>query len=54
VQVRSEIIRLKVVTLPDGTRRAKPEFDDVSRAAKAQGRSLAEVSAEALAALGSP
>jgi pyridinium-3,5-bisthiocarboxylic acid mononucleotide nickel chelatase len=54
VQVRSETIRVKVVTLPGGTRRAKAEFDDVSRAAKVQGRSLAEVSADALAALGAP
>ncbi len=52
VEVRGATIRLKVVTLPDGSRRAKPEFDDVRRAADALHRSLAEVSAEALAALG--
>lgn len=52
VDVRGETIRLKVVTLPDGSRRAKPEFDDLRRAAEAQDRSLAEVAAEALASLG--
>jgi uncharacterized protein (TIGR00299 family) protein len=52
VQVRGETVRLKVVTLPDGARRAKPEFDDVRRVAELQGRSLADVSAEALSTLG--
>lgn len=41
-------VRVKVVTLPDGTRRAKPEFDDVERVAKALGRSAHEVAADAL------
>ncbi|MGH7678009.1 MAG: nickel pincer cofactor biosynthesis protein LarC [Gemmatimonadaceae bacterium] len=31
-------IAVKVVLLPDGTRRAKPEFDDVQRVAQATGR----------------
>lgn len=44
VQVFGEPVGLKVVTLPDGSTRAKPEFDDVRRAAAATGRTLAEVS----------
>lgn len=43
-------IRVKVVTLPGGARRAKPEFDDVARVAAETGRSLAEVAALARAA----
>lgn len=43
VDVFGEPVGLKVVTLPDGTTRAKPEFDDVLRAAVATGRTLAEV-----------
>ncbi len=52
VEVGGERVRVKVVTLPDGTRRAKPEFDDVRLVAAKQGRSLADVAAEALLALG--
>lgn len=52
VRVGGEVVRLKVVTLPDGKRRAKPEFDDVRRIAEAQGRPFADVSAEAIALLG--
>jgi hypothetical protein len=37
-------VRVKVVTLASGVRRAKPEFDDVARIAAATGRSLREVS----------
>lgn len=51
VDVGGDRVRLKLVTLPDGKRRAKPEFDDVQRVARAQARSLAEVAAEALAKL---
>jgi hypothetical protein len=36
VQWRGHAIRVKDVTLPDGTRRAKPEYDDVVRAAVAE------------------
>lgn len=43
VRVGDEVVRLKVVTLPDGTTRAKPEFDDVRRVAAATGRSLQEI-----------
>jgi hypothetical protein len=36
-------IRVKVATLPDGTRRAKPEFDDLRRVAEETSRPLAEI-----------
>jgi uncharacterized protein (TIGR00299 family) protein len=38
VTVLGHEIALKVVQLPDGTRRAKPEFEDVQRVAQATGR----------------
>jgi uncharacterized protein (TIGR00299 family) protein len=41
-------IRVKVATLPDGTRRAKPEFDDLRRVAEETSRSLAEVRSEVM------
>ncbi|HEU4643919.1 MAG TPA: nickel pincer cofactor biosynthesis protein LarC [Gemmatimonadaceae bacterium] len=40
-------IRVKVVTLPSGARRAKPEHDDVARVAALTGRALREVAAAA-------
>ncbi|MEP6691133.1 MAG: nickel pincer cofactor biosynthesis protein LarC [Gemmatimonadaceae bacterium] len=40
VQVAGEPVRIKVVTLPDGRRRAKPEFDDVRRLANVTGVTL--------------
>lgn len=43
-------VRVKVVTLPSGTRRAKPEFDDIARIAAAEGRPLREIAALARAA----
>ena len=43
-------VRLKVVTLPNGERRAKPEFDDVQRIALATGRSAFDIYQLALAA----
>ena len=43
-------VRLKVVTLPSGERRAKPEFDDVHRVALATGRSAFDIYQLALAA----
>ena len=43
-------IRVKVVTLPSGERRAKPEFDDVHRVALATGRSGFDIYQLALAA----
>jgi uncharacterized protein (DUF111 family) len=43
-------VRVKVVTLPGGERRAKPEFDDVQRVALATGRPAADIYQLALAA----
>ncbi len=43
VEVAGQPIRLKVVTLPDGSVRRKPEFDDVLRAALASGRRSADI-----------
>ena len=43
-------IRVKVVTLPSGERRAKPEHEDVARVDTATGRPLREVAASARAA----
>ena len=47
VVVFGQPIGVKVVLLADGSRRAKPEFEDVRRAALATGRTLAEVDAAA-------
>ena len=47
VSVFGHDLRVKVVTLPDGSTRAKPESDDVVRVAKATGRSVREVREEA-------
>jgi uncharacterized protein (DUF111 family) len=43
VDVLGHTIRVKVVTLSDGGRRAKPEFDDVQRVALATNRSAADI-----------
>jgi uncharacterized protein (DUF111 family) len=43
VTVLGEAVGVKVVTLPDGRRRAKPEFDAVRRAATALDRPVSEV-----------
>ena len=48
VQVDGQTIRLKVVHLPDGTRRAKPEYDDVVRASAASGRPALDVHEQAV------
>ena len=45
VDVLGEAVAVKVVTLPDGRRRAKPEFDDVRRAAVRLGRPVSELAA---------
>jgi len=50
VDVLGHTIRVKVVTLSDGARRAKPEFDDVQRVALATNRSAADIYQLALAA----
>ncbi|HEU4748716.1 MAG TPA: nickel pincer cofactor biosynthesis protein LarC [Gemmatimonadaceae bacterium] len=44
-------IRVKVSTLPDGTLRAKPEFDDLNRVARETMRPIAEIRDEVLSAL---
>jgi pyridinium-3,5-bisthiocarboxylic acid mononucleotide nickel chelatase len=43
VDVLGHEVTLKVVRLPDGRRRAKPEFDDVQRVALATGRPAADI-----------
>lgn len=43
VTVEGQVIRAKVVSLPNGTSRAKPEFVDVQRAALATGRPLQDI-----------
>jgi uncharacterized protein (TIGR00299 family) protein len=48
--VLGHCIRLKVVILPTGERRAKPEFDDVQRCALATGRATSDIYQLALAA----
>ena len=54
VDVLGHSVGVKVVTRPDGVRRAKPEFDDVRRVAEATARPIADIYAlAALAAEGS-
>lgn len=50
VDVLGHSVRVKIVGLPDGGRRAKPEFDDVQRVALATGRRPADIYQLALAA----
>jgi uncharacterized protein (DUF111 family) len=50
VDVLGHAVRVKVVTLPTGERRAKPEFDDVQRCALATGRAPSDIYQLALAA----
>ncbi len=47
VSVAGHEVRVKVVTLPDGSTRAKPESDDVVRVAQATGRSVRQVADDA-------
>jgi uncharacterized protein (TIGR00299 family) protein len=51
VEVRGHVVRVKVVTLPDGSTRAKPESDDVGRVSAATGMTSREVSDAARSAL---
>ncbi len=44
-------IRVKVATLPDGSKRVKPEFDDLRRVAEETSRPVAEIRSEVLRAL---
>ncbi|HEX4932600.1 MAG TPA: nickel pincer cofactor biosynthesis protein LarC [Gemmatimonadaceae bacterium] len=50
VEVLGHAVRVKVATLPNGSRRAKPEFDDVRAVADATGRATGDVASLALAA----
>jgi uncharacterized protein (TIGR00299 family) protein len=50
VRVEGREIALKIVRLPDGSERAKPEADDVARVARALGWSFARVQEAALRA----
>lgn len=49
VEVLGHPIRIKIVELPDGSERAKPEYDDVQRLALATGRRAADIYHLALA-----
>ena len=51
VMVRGERIRIKTVTLPDGTTRSKPEADDVAAAAKRLSLGVGRLRQEILGAL---
>jgi pyridinium-3,5-bisthiocarboxylic acid mononucleotide nickel chelatase len=48
VRVLGHDVRVKVVTLPDGAHRAKPQFDDLRAVSDATGRSLGDISSLAL------
>ncbi len=52
VEIFGQTVGVKVVTLPDGSQRAKPEFDDVRRVSSATGLSLAEIATAALERIG--
>ena len=49
VELLGHVVRVKTVTLPDGSERSKPEFDDVQRVALATGRRAADIYELALA-----
>jgi uncharacterized protein (TIGR00299 family) protein len=49
VDLLGHVIRIKIVDLPDGSERAKPEYDDVQRVALATGRRPADIYQLALA-----
>ena len=51
VRLNGHDVRVKISTLPDGTRRAKPEFDDLRRVAEETARPLAELREEVMNAL---
>ena len=51
VRLDGRDIRVKVATLPDGSKRAKPEFDDLRRVAEETSRPLADIRSEVLSAL---
>jgi uncharacterized protein (DUF111 family) len=45
-------VRVKVATLPDGTQRAKPEFEDLRELARETLRPVAEIRAEVMKEIG--
>lgn len=47
ISVFGRRVSVKVVTLPDGTLRAKPEYEDVRRVSTETGRSMADITEEA-------
>ena len=49
IRVLDHAIRVKIVTLPTGARRAKPEYDDVAGVAATTGRAVREISSLARA-----
>ena len=51
VRLGGHEIRVKISTLPDGTLRAKAEFDDLHRVAQETMRSIAEIRADVMSAL---
>ena len=51
VRLNGYDIRVKISTLPDGTRRAKPEFDDLRRVAEETARPISELREEVMNSL---
>jgi uncharacterized protein (TIGR00299 family) protein len=51
VSFRGHELRVKVTILPDGTRRAKVEFDDLNRVAQETMRPIAEIRSEIMSSL---
>jgi pyridinium-3,5-bisthiocarboxylic acid mononucleotide nickel chelatase len=51
VRVDGRDVRVKIATLPDGSVRAKPEFDDLRRFAEETSRPFAEARSQVLSAL---
>jgi pyridinium-3,5-bisthiocarboxylic acid mononucleotide nickel chelatase len=51
VRLNGHDVRVKISTLPDGTRRAKPEFDDLRRVAEETARPISELREQVMNAL---
>ena len=51
VRLNGHDVRVKISTLPDGTRRAKPEFDDLRRVAEETARPITELREEVMNSL---
>ena len=54
VKLDGHDVRVKVATLPDGSERAKPEFDDLRRLSEETSRPLADLRAQVMRALSQP